>query len=59
MIAQHWYKASIQREHLLYEHIDKCQSKIPTCKLHEDGIRITKSEIQYRDRRGMPYRHES
>eukprot|EP00972_Heterocapsa_arctica_P098444 14527305-Heterocapsa_arctica.AAC.1 len=58
MIAQHWYKTSTKREHMLYEHIDKCQSKIPTCQLHEDGIRATKTEIQNSDGRGMSYRHE-
>eukprot|EP00972_Heterocapsa_arctica_P083618 12322422-Heterocapsa_arctica.AAC.1 len=44
---------------MLYEHIGKDQSKIPTCKLHEDGIRVTKIEIQDRDGRGMPYRQGS
>eukprot|EP00972_Heterocapsa_arctica_P108696 16005628-Heterocapsa_arctica.AAC.1 len=59
MIAEHWYKTSTKREHMLYEHIAKCQSKIPTCKLHEEGIRVTQTEIQHKYRRGMSDRRES
>eukprot|EP00972_Heterocapsa_arctica_P113961 16439974-Heterocapsa_arctica.AAC.1 len=59
LITEHWYKTSNKREHMLHEHIGKCQNEIPTSKLHEDSIRITKSEIQYRDIIYMPYWHGS